>query len=95
MLLRLNIPWRNINAELYGKNDLQLSDMMGTYWTNFAKSGNPNGENLPPWFNFTEKDQKVMYFKNTNEQTPGMKPVPNVNKMELFEAYYKSLRNPK
>jgi para-nitrobenzyl esterase len=85
----------NINPELYGKNDLILSDIMGTYWTNFAKTGNPNGEDLPAWLNFTEKDQQVMYFKNTATQTPGMKPLPNTNKMELFDTYYYSIRKSK
>jgi len=35
------LPWR--------PEDRTLSDMMGTYWTNFAKTGDPNGEGLPPW----------------------------------------------
>jgi para-nitrobenzyl esterase len=29
--------------------DTKLSDTMSTYWTNFAKTGNPNGEGAPPW----------------------------------------------
>jgi para-nitrobenzyl esterase len=29
--------------------DRKLSDAMGTYWTNFAKTGNPNGAGLPDW----------------------------------------------
>ncbi len=60
----------NIDPEIYGEDDLELSDMMGTYWTNFAKYGDPNGENLPEWPNFTENNQKAMYFKNTPEQSP-------------------------
>ena len=27
--------------------DRKLSDEMGTYWTNFAKTGDPNGTGLP------------------------------------------------
>jgi para-nitrobenzyl esterase len=29
--------------------DRALSELMGTYWTNFAKSGDPNRPGLPPW----------------------------------------------
>ena len=31
------------------KKDYDLSDLMVSYLCNFAKSGNPNGENLPTW----------------------------------------------
>jgi para-nitrobenzyl esterase len=33
--------------------DHRLSDLMASYWTNFAKTGNPNGEGLPDWPAFT------------------------------------------
>jgi para-nitrobenzyl esterase len=29
--------------------DIQLSDLIETYWTNFAKTGNPNSAGLPEW----------------------------------------------
>jgi para-nitrobenzyl esterase len=29
--------------------DWRLSDEMGAYWTNFAKTGNPNAKGLPEW----------------------------------------------
>lgn len=29
--------------------DYKLSDLIQTYWTNFAKSGDPNGATLPQW----------------------------------------------
>ena len=31
------------------KGDYELSERMVSYWTNFAKTGNPNGEGLPEW----------------------------------------------
>jgi carboxylesterase type B len=33
----------------FSPDELVLADRMGGYWTNFAKTGNPNGPGLPPW----------------------------------------------
>ena len=33
----------------YNQSDYVLSDIMASYWVNFVKSGNPNGEGLPNW----------------------------------------------
>ena len=30
---------------------------MLTYWSNFAKTGNPNGEGLPTWDEYTSNGQ--------------------------------------
>ena len=83
---------QNIDPARYGEDDLKLSDIMGTYWTNFAKYGDPNGENLPVWPEFTEENQSVMYLKNTSEQGPQAGPVPNLDKLELMEEYFKYKR---
>ena len=32
-----------------GPVDLKISANLQLYWTNFAKSGDPNGETLPAW----------------------------------------------
>ena len=34
-------PWREI--------DLKIEEIMSSYWINFVKTGNPNGNNLPLW----------------------------------------------
>ena len=32
--------------------DYKLADLIETYWTNFAKRGNPNGDGVPKWPEF-------------------------------------------
>jgi para-nitrobenzyl esterase len=32
-----------------GSSDRAMADVMGQAWTNFAKTGDPNGAGLPPW----------------------------------------------
>lgn len=51
--------------------DYKLSEQMGSYWTNFAKTGNPNGEGLPKWPQYDQKDRyQVMHLSPTSHAKP-------------------------
>ena len=42
--------------------DRKLANEMSSYWVNFAKTGNPNGEGLPTWGACKSGNGKVMNF---------------------------------
>lgn len=42
--------------------ETKLSDQMQSYWTNFAKTGDPNGPGLPHWAKFDAKSKAYMSF---------------------------------
>jgi para-nitrobenzyl esterase len=48
----------------FGPVDTHLADLMENYWTNFAKSGDPNSANLPHW---PELDAAQLYLTFTED----------------------------
>ena len=44
----------------YNQSDLDLMNTMSSYWANYVKTGNPNGEGLPTWPLYNPNDNKVM-----------------------------------
>lgn len=46
--------------------DRKLSDQMGQYWTNFAKTGNPNGADLPEWPTYAPEKFSIMNLDRTS-----------------------------
>jgi para-nitrobenzyl esterase len=58
-----DLPWRPV--------DEKLSDLMSTYWTNFAKTGDPNGRDLPKWPQYSqETNYQVMHLKENAKAAP-------------------------
>ncbi|HPQ28595.1 MAG TPA: carboxylesterase family protein [Desulfobacteraceae bacterium] len=81
--------FRNLDENRFSHEDFKLSEMMAKYWTNFAKTGDPNGDDLPLWPQFTEEEPLFMYLMST----PNPGPVPNIDKLQLFEEYYNYVRS--
>jgi len=70
--------------------DLAISDAMGTYWTNFAKYGDPNGKKMPAWPAFSDQHPELMYFAGT----PHTGPVPTPEGLKALDAYFAWRRSP-
>ena len=67
-----------------GEADLKLSDLISSYYVNFAVTGDPNGKGLPQWPAFTSANNSVMVF----DATPGARTYPMLDKVKLFDAYF-------
>ncbi|MBQ9458095.1 MAG: carboxylesterase family protein [Bacilli bacterium] len=50
---------RSSKGFAYDQSDKDLSKTMLSYWSNFAKSGDPNGSGLPTWNPYTGAGDKV------------------------------------
>jgi len=73
----------------YTASDHTTAEAMATYWTNFAKTGDPNGAGVPDWPEFTNARPKVMHFNDKPE--PG--PVANFPQLQAVDAYMKWRRS--
>ena len=70
--------------------DWAISDTVSTYWTNFARRGDPNGPGVPAWPQFTLENPQVMHFHD--EATVG--PVPSENSLLILDQYFAWRRTP-
>jgi para-nitrobenzyl esterase len=71
-----NLPWR--------PEDRAVSDLMSTYWTNFAKTGDPNGPGLPRWPAYAAGDgYQVMHLKANS----GAEPDEHRNRYEFLDKH--------
>jgi para-nitrobenzyl esterase len=50
------------NEELSDPNALKLVDILQKYWTNFAKTGDPNGPGLPVWGKYSAAGKQSIEF---------------------------------
>ena len=78
--------WRS--PAQYGADDLALSEAMLSYWANFARSGDPNGEGLPHWPTESEAPGRVLNF----DSEVRMIEDPYADIYPMADAYQQSLK---
>ena len=61
-------------AGAFGAVDTKLSELMEMYWTNFARTGDPNGDSLPLWPNL-QAAQTYMQFTQSGEAVMSTRPM--------------------
>lgn len=79
-LSKVDLPYTNA--------DMKLSDKMSSYWFNFAKTGNPNGSDLPNWSSYDIQTDQVMQLGDDIK----MIPTPDKQELDFFDHYEASLR---
>ena len=81
------------NLTLFGAKpteaDQQFSEMMSTIWTQFAKTGNPNGPGLPEWTPYTSDNEAYVELGiNT-----GPRSELRIAQIDLIESAWKKRRS--
>lgn len=73
----LDRPWQPV--------DTKLAEQMSSYWSNFAKTADPNGAGLPDWPAYSPDAHKTM------ELGERVGPIPEADpaKLEFFLSYLK------
>ena len=66
------------------RDDIAISEAMATYWTNFAKTGDPNGVGLPKWPEFHGAEGQAMYFV----ANPHPAAVDNEDGLKALDRYF-------
>lgn len=70
------------------KEDREISELMSTYWTNFAKRGDPNGPGLPYWPEYDDSAPKLMSIS----VDPGAISTPRAEAQTFLGAYFDARR---
>jgi para-nitrobenzyl esterase len=59
--------------------------MMRSYWTNFAKRGDPNGPGLPRWPAFTSTRPQMLHIASGRTRAG---PVVNEEGLRVLDEYF-------
>lgn len=83
--------FQHVNNPMAKEEDFALMEIMGEYWLNFTRTGNPNGYNIPVWPQFTKDNHQSMYLA---APTPKPIPVPDESSLEVLDSYFTWRRTP-
>jgi para-nitrobenzyl esterase len=64
--------------------DRRMAELLSTYWTNFAKNGDPNGPGLPQWPAFAGANGSVIRLGTQ----PGPGPDPHLARYHVLNDFY-------
>jgi para-nitrobenzyl esterase len=64
--------------------DRRLANTMADYWTNFAKTGNPNGPGLPTWPVYQTQSRAVMGLA----ESIGVIAEPHTDRYQFLDGFY-------
>jgi para-nitrobenzyl esterase len=77
------VPWEDA--------DRRLSELMMTYWTNFARKGDPNGPGLPAWPRYSPQDgPSVLHL----DEASGARVDERRPRYQALDAHTDTLRRP-
>ncbi len=71
-------------------DEKELARIMNTYWTNFAKTGNPNGKGLPVWPLYDTQTERILDIDLDGKATT--KPDPRNARFNVIEKAFKQKR---
>lgn len=74
---------RGRNGTTAAPKDKEVARMMNLYWTNFAKTGNPNGNGLPGWPTYDPKKNEILEFRSDGSAVGA--PDPKKSRLDLIE----------
>jgi para-nitrobenzyl esterase len=78
----------NQNRWKWTAADYELADRMSRYWTNFARSGDPNGSTLRHWPAFKKAEGRVLALG----EPIAVRKVANIDSLTVLDTIYAGVR---
>ncbi len=78
--------FKNLDTQdrAWTSGDRKISDLMSSYWVNFARTGDPNGKGLPVWPHYDPDNPKLMEFAPDSKVIP----TPRAEAQSFLDGYF-------